>query len=166
MEDKELTFHDITDGSAFIPQSLPLYVWVLIGILGVALIIFSILFFRRKKPLSISNESSVKNALKKLKSQEESILTAEIPAAATHLSLIMREALGETQNADSIYQSQQEFHKVDYSSLPADVIQHLNTLWSLEYAPPNQNNGDVNNLLEQTRELLNRLPKETSSQST
>jgi len=161
--DEELIFHDITDDSGFAPLTSIPYGWIMVT-LGVIIVLIVLFLLRKKKPL-IKVSCPYKDALKELSNKKNEINEKPLGKTASELSLLLRGALRKGTDSPSLFQSQQEFFlekklPLKNNELANRIIKHLNEMWKLEYAPPQINKTKVDELHQETRELLQRLSKQ------
>ena len=164
--EEELIFHDITEGSAFPIQSFEPFGWVLIGLVVLSFLFLLISMIRKKQISERPQRTLVQNALLKIHSEEESLLQEQMPQTASRLSLLIREALPEVKHWESLYQSQQEFHISNTDHLPDRLIAHLNDLWSIQYKPSSTGSKQSQDLIRETKKVLQSLIKPSTRKST
>lgn len=166
---EESPFHDITDSTEFPPLSdLP----PLVIFLSLALLIgVGILLFKKKASRSQTTKSPpspYQEALQHLPQIETQATTEPIGKTASRLSLLLRRTLQKTTNSPTLFQTQREF-QVHTNALNLTSLHHtkrattlLEKLWRLEYAPPSTDSPCSQDLIAETKALLEDLTPPSS----
>lgn len=161
-ESAEPKFNDITDATAFPPQmDFPLWL-ILIGLGVLILLVTLFLAFKKSRKTGILRPNYYNAALKRLPGISQKTGAQSLGQTASDLSLLLRAALRKATQSPALFQTQTEFLSSDAiqmedASLATETIEHLNHLWSLEYAPPVNDSSRADELVSSSEALLKKL---------
>lgn len=166
--EQELTFHDISDASEFSPlNGIPW--WLLMVFLGTLLILIVLTRLLHSRKNSVSPQKNpYQEALKRVNEQKSQLTSSPLTQVAETLSLTLREAIYKSTGSPLLYQSQQEFLSsaslpIRKSALAQKTVDHLNLLWSLEYADPTSDESLAHRIISESTALLSELKAQHSS---